>query len=440
MCRLCQGKFLTAFNRRSIACAAYTSSLCSPTHASERRVMQLLTAVIVIAVYAAIAVGYIPRLRMNRATIALAGAAALVAIGAIHEEEAYAALDMGTILLLGAMMVVNVNLRLAGFFRFVGSRTLRLARGPRVLLALVIVSSGVLSAIFLNDPICLMLTPLTVDLTRRLGRNPVPYLVGLATAANVGSTATITGNPQNMIIGQASAIPYLTFLAYLGPMALVGLLICWVVIVLAYPAEFRGMLPDVQLPPPRTFTPLLSRTLLVVLGLMIAFLAGAPIVTAACVAAAILLISRLNPTKLLDLDWSLLAFFAGLFVITGALATTGLSAQLFEAAAPVLQSGIPLFSLVVGVLSNIVSNVPAVLLLRPEIAAFPNPDQTWLALAMASTLAGNFTLLGSAATLIVAEVARAHGARLEFAAYLRAGVPITLLTMGFGVLWLELVW
>ena len=401
--------------------------------------MQIIIAIIVITVYAAIAVGGVPRLRMNRATIALVGAALLVVIGAIHEEEAYAAIDLGTILLLGAMMVVNVNLRLSGFFRVITSRTLQLAHGPRMLLALVIVSSGVLSAIFLNDPVCLMLTPLAVDLTRRLGRNPVPYLVGLAAAANVGSTATITGNPQNMIIGQASAIPFVTFLLYLGPIAAVGLFICWLVIVLVYPKEFRGQLPDVTLPPPRPFTPLMSRTLLVVVGLMIAFLVGVPVVTAACAAAALLLISRLNPIKLLHLDWDLLAFFAGLFVITGALATTGLSAMLFEWAAPVLKSSILLFSVVVAALSNIVSNVPAVLLLRPEIGSFPDPQQTWLALAMASTLAGNLTLLGSAATLIVAEVARAYGARLEFGAYLRAGIPITLLTLAFGVLWLELV-
>src|SRR5690606_36397020 len=150
-------------------------------------------------------------------------------------------------------------------------------------------------------------------------------------------------------------------------------------------------------------------------------------------------VSRLNPDKLLDHDWDLLAFFAGLFVITGALTTTGLSASLFESASPILQGGIPLFSLLVAVLSNLASNVPAVLLLRPEIPAFANPQQTWLALAMASTLAGNFTLLGSAAMLIVAEVARAHGARLEFTAYLRAGIPITILSLAFGIVWLEIV-
>lgn len=401
--------------------------------------LQGLTAFIVIVVYGAIAVGRVPYLGMNRATIALVGAALLVGIGAIHEEEAYQAIDMGTILLLGAMMVINVNLRLSGFFRLIARHTLQFAHTPRIFLALVIVASGVLSAIFLNDPVCLMLTPLVVDLTRRLGRDPIPYLVGLATAANVGSTATITGNPQNMIIGQASGIPYLTFLLYLAPVAVVGLLICWVVIVWAYPTEFRGQLTAVTLPPAKTYQPLLSRTLWVVLGLMIGFLVGAPIVTTACVAAALLLLSRLNPVKLLHLDWDLLAFFAGLFVITGALSTTGLSAILFEWTAPILQGGILWFSVVVGVLSNIVSNVPAVLLLRPEIGAFADPQQTWLALAMASTLAGNLTLLGSAATLIVAEVARTQGARLEFGAYLRAGIPITLLTMAFGIFWLEVV-
>src|SRR5215203_5833476 len=136
--------------------------------------MQFFTAVLIVAIYAAIAIGRVPRLRMNRATIALTGAALLVVIGAISEQDAMQSIDIGTILLLGAMMVINVNLRLAGFFRFVASRTLRYARTPRILLALVIISSGVLSAIFLNDPICLMLTPFIIDITRRSGRNPVP--------------------------------------------------------------------------------------------------------------------------------------------------------------------------------------------------------------------------------------------------------------------------
>ncbi|MBZ0280369.1 MAG: anion transporter [Anaerolineae bacterium] len=396
-----------------------------------------IAAAIVIATYAGIAVGFVPGLRMNRATIALVGAVALVAAGAISEHDALAAIDMGTILLLGAMMVINVNLRMAGFFRFVTSRTLRLAKTPHALLALVIFSAGVLSAIFLNDTICLMLTALVVDVTLRLKRDPLPYLIGLATATNVGSVATITGNPQNIIIGQSSKIPYLTFMAHLGPVALIGLVICWAVIVVVYRQKFRGKLPDAELPPPRPYTPLLARTGLVVLGLLIAFLMGAPIVTAACIAAGALLISRLRPGRLLALDWELLALFAGLFVVTGAIETTGISEAIFEQTASLIRGGILSLSLSTAVLSNVVSNVPAVLLLRPEVGTLPNAQQAWLTLAMASTLAGNFTLLGSAATLIVAEIAAVKGVKLGFMAFLRAGVPITILTLIVGMVWIS---
>lgn len=398
--------------------------------------MQLITLLLVLLTYAGVAFGQVPGLRMNRATIALVGAAALIFVGALTEEQAFHAIDIGTILLLAAMMVINANLRLARFFNLVGTQVLRIARTPRILLALVIVASGVLSAIFLNDTICLMLTPLVIDLTRRLRRDPVPYLIGLATAANIGSTATITGNPQNLIIGQSSGIPYVTFLAYLAPVALVGMAIAWVIIVLVYRAEFQGVLPSVELPDPEVFTPLLSRTVIVVLGLMVAFLAGLPIVSSACVAAGLLLISRLKPTKLLHIDWELLAFFGGLFVVTGAIEVSGLSEQLFSVLAPVLRGGVASLSLAAGALSNVVSNVPAVLLLRPEMAAMPDPQQAWLTLAMSSTLAGNLTLLGSAATLIVAELASVQGVRLGFVPYLRAGIPITLLTTLFGIVWL----
>lgn len=401
--------------------------------------MAWVAGVWIVLVYVGIAVGRVPWLRMNRASIALVGAVGLVVMGALTEEQALHAIDLETILLLGAMMVINVNLRLSGFFGWVAAFTVRRARTPKLLLAGIIAASGVLSAVFLNDPVCLMFTPVVVELALRLQRNPIPYLVGLAAAANVGSVATLTGNPQNIVIGQASGIPYLTFLGYLGPVALVGMAICWAVIVLAYPSEFRGVLPTPALPAPRIHRPLLGRTLWVVGGLLIAFLAGAPIVTAACAAAGVLLVSRLRPQKLLMLDWELLAFFAGLFVVTGAIEAIGLSAQLFGAFESVLKSGIPAFTLTTSALSNVVSNVPAVLLLRPEIASFPDPDQAWLTLAMASTLSGNLTLLGSAATLIVAEVAKGQGVTLGFGAYLRAGIPITLLTLGVGVVWLMAV-
>lgn len=395
--------------------------------------MLVFTLTIVLTTYAGVAVGYIPRLGMNRATIALVGAATLIAVGALSEDEAIAALDISTILLLGAMMIINNNLRLAGFFELIGGRVLKIAHTPRTLLALVILASGVLSALFLNDTICLMFTPLVTELTLRLRRDPIPYLIGLATATNIGSTATITGNPQNLIIGQASDISYLTFAAYLTPVALMGLLVCWIVIIVSFRHEFRGTLGTVDLPEPKIYTPLLNRTLMVVVGLLLAFLVGLPIVSAACVAAGLLLVSRLRPTKLLELDWGLLAFFGGLFVVTGAIEATGLSERLFDAIAPVMRGGVAPLSLVAAALSNMISNVPAVLLLRSEM----DSQQDWLTLAMSSTLAGNLTLLGSAANLIVAESAARQRVKLTFISYLKAGVPITLLTIFIGVVWLQ---
>lgn len=396
---------------------------------------QLLTAIIVLITYVAVAIGRVPGLRMNRATIALVGAASLIAVGALREEQAFAAIDIGTILLLAAMMVINANLKLAGFFNWVGRGVLRLAKTPGMLLALVIGASGILSAIFLNDTICLLFTPLVIRVTHRLQRDPVPYLIALAAAANIGSTATITGNPQNLIIGQASGIPYLTFLMYLAPVALAGLLICWLVIIWVFQAEFRTPLTPVELIEIYTYPPLLRRTGWVVIGLMIAFLAGLPIVSSACIAAGVLLVSRLRPTKLLDIDWELLAFFGGLFVVTGAIEITGISEDVFEVFAPVLEGGVVPLSLATAALSNLVSNVPAVLLLRSEI----DTQQGWLVLAMASTLAGNLTLLGSAANLIVAEIAAGRGVKVTFMAYLRAGVPITVLTILVGMVWLSVV-
>ncbi len=395
-----------------------------------------LTMLVILLTYAGVAIGQLPRLRMNRATIAIVGAAALLALGAISEQQAYDALDIGTLMLLFGMMVINVNLRMAGFFGLVGAAVLRLAKTPQALLALIVAAAGVLSALFLNDTICLMLTPLVVTLTRRLKRDPIPYLIGLAAATNVGSVATITGNPQNLIIGQSSGIPYLTFLLNLAPIAFVGLLIIWLVIVLLYRAEFRGQLGTAEMPAVRTYQPLLSRCLLVMLGLMVAFLFGLPIAPSAFIAASLLLISRLRPHKLMSLDWELLTFFSGLFIVTHTIEASGLGAALFEATAPILRGGIAQLSLITAALSNLVSNVPAVLLLRPEMAQFPNPQQAWLTLAMASTLAGNFTLLGSVANLIVAGIAARMGVRLTFGAYLRAGVPITILSLLFGVVWL----
>lgn len=402
--------------------------------------LQWVTTLFVFVTLAGVAIGRYPWLRMNRATIALVGATILIAIGAISLEGAYQSLDMNTLVLLFAMMVLNVNLRMAGFFRLVASEVMRLARTPRQLLALIVVTSGVMSAIFLNDTIVLMLTPLVLDIVLALGCNPIPYLIGLVSAANIGSAATIVGNPQNMIIGVSSGLSFTAFTGRLAPVSLVGLGVAWGVIVLVYREDFRPALfaePAAQ-PREAIYRPLLFKGMVATALMLIAFLAGAPIPLAALGAASLLLVTRrIKPERVFnEIDFTLLVFFAGLFIVTGAIEASGLSQRLFALGRPLASQGVASLSVVALVLSNLVSNVPAVLLFRPLVPQLPDPQGAWLTLAMATTFAGNLTLLGSVANLIVAEIARTRGVDLSFRAYLRAGPAITLISLLLGVLWL----
>jgi Na+/H+ antiporter NhaD/arsenite permease-like protein len=403
--------------------------------------VQLATAVIVALTLIGVAVGRWPWLKMNRATIALVGATILIAIGVIPLEQAFRAVDWNTIVLLFAMMVLNVNLRIAGFFHLVISRVVKLAQTPRRLLALVIGVSGVLSAVFLNDTIALMMTPLVLELALALRRNPLPYLVALVTAANVGSVAAITGNPQNMLVGISSGISFVQFTAALAPIALAGLGVIWLVMVLVYRAEFApAVLEGTPQLLPQEYRPLLRKSMLATALMLVGLIIGAPIPLAALVAAAILLISRRrDPEQVFqEIDWGLLVFFASLFVVTGAIETSGLGAGLFAWLRPWADGGPAKLTVVSLVLSNLVSNVPAVMLFRPVVPTLADPHTAWLTLAMATTLAGNLTLLGSVANLIVAEIARRRDVHLSFAEYLKAGTPIALVTLVLGVVWLSL--
>ncbi len=392
----------------------------------------VLTLLIVAATIIGIAVGRWPLIRADRTTIALIGSALLLGVGAISLEEAYAALDLDTILLLFSMMVINGSLFLSGFFSLITQRVVQFARGPRSLLALVIGASGVLSALFLNDTIVIMMTPIVLDVTRSLRRNPLPYLIGLAVAANIGSAATITGNPQNIIIGNTSKIPYLDFAIALTPTALIGLVICWVIVMLVYRDEFQGgtlTAPDVLRT--RIYRPLLRKAALVISLMLIAFLIGVPVPLAAFLAAAILLTTRrLRPERVFKIiDWNLLTFFAGLFVVTHALDVQGWTERLFITLRPLAQAGMIPFGIVSVILSNLISNVPAVLLLQGLVPAFADQQRAWLTLAATATLAGNLTLLGSVANLIMAELAARWGVRVTFSAYLKVGLPVTILTV-----------
>lgn len=390
-----------------------------------------------------IAIGRYPIIKSNRTTISLMGVALLVAARQVEFDKIPSYFDYDTLFLLFSMMVINANLKLAGFFTLAGQALVKIARTPRVFLAVEIVLTALLSALFLNDTICLMFAPLLLHLMDRLRRNPIPYLIALATASNVGSTATLTGNPQNMIVGVASGIPYLEFTLSLAPIALLGLGVIWLVLVKTYPRELGH---DHLTMPKETddeeiSRPLLYKTLMITTGLLAAFVAGAPIALAAFLAANLLLITRRHQPHLVfaEFDWSLLVFFAALFVVSGSLETSGVTRELIPLEALTQKMNILNLSAITAVLSNLVSNVPAVLLLKPVAAGLPNARMGWLTIASASTLAGNLTLLGSVANLIVAETAARWRVDLSFWEYTRPGLVITILTLAISVVWLSLL-
>jgi len=278
-----------------------------------------------------------------------------------------------------------------------------------------------------------------LNITIILKRNPIPYLMALATAANVGSAATIIGNPQNILIGIASKIPFTDFALALAPVSIVGMVIIWMVISFIYKKEFKKTtfekLPAEKI---RLLRPLLYKSVAAAIIMLGSFILGFSMPVAALGAASLLLITRrVKPERVFrEIDWSLLVFFIGLFIVTKTLDYIGVS-QILKGFIT-LNTGNEIVDLTIisVILSNLISNVPAVLVLRPVVETFVNPQMAWLTMAMATTFAGNLTLLGSVANLIVAESAKKGGVKLTFAEYLKAGIPITILTTIFGVLFL----
>ncbi|MEH1868568.1 MAG: anion transporter [Nostoc sp.] len=394
--------------------------------------MVVLRYLVIIITYIGLGLGYLPGLRMNRATIAIVGAAFLMALGVLDLPAAWGAIDYKTLIFLFGMMVISANLAASGFFQLALDYTIRRIHSPFGLLVVLTFGSGILSALFLNDTIALILTPLVVGITQLLKLKPIPYLLALAGATNLGSVATLSGNPQNILIGSFSGISYLDFAKALTPLALICLTIQVGLLWWLYP-EVRSLRPYLKVKPPRyhIFKPLLIKSLLITTGLLVAFLIGIPTAEVTLIAAALLLVTRrLKPERILQkVDWDLLLMFCGLFILTEGVQKLGS----LEWLSRFVDNPLSLLG-ITALLSNLVSNVPAVLLLHHLI---PHPDtRTWLLLAAASTLAGNLTLLGSVANLIVAEAVAKQGYRLTFGEHLRFGLPLTVITLMLTYFWI----
>ena len=389
--------------------------------------------------YLVLAIGRLPGFRVDRTGAAIIGASLMVAVNALTLQEAQQAINFDTIILLFGMMIVVANLQLSGFFSLVAERVVEHAHRPVLLLIAIVGVAGFFSAFFVNDTMCLVLTPLVLEITETLRRNPVPYLLAVAMASNIGSVATITGNPQNMMIGSFSGIPYRQFLATLGPIALAGLVLTVVVIYLAYHNEFQSHARvQVTLRPARVDRKLMWKSLIASFAMIVLFFAGWPVPKVAVVVGALLLITRrVNPEKVYRrIDWSLLVMFVGLFVVVAGGEKTSLEKDLATSAGRIHLENVYLLSAFSAVLSNLVSNVPAVLVFKPFAAHLGNPTQAWLTLAMSSTLAGNLTVLGSVANLIVIQQAR-RKVTIGFWEYSRVGAPIAILTLLLGAFWIQ---
>ncbi len=361
-----------------------------------------LATIIFVATYVALAIGRIPGLRVDRAGAALIGASLMVAAGVLKLDEAYHAINLDTIVLLLGMMIVVANLRISGFFGLASGWVVRHAHHPLTMLASLAIVSGGLSAFFVNDTVCLVLAPLVLEITTTLRRNPVPYLLAVAMASNAGSLATLTGNPQNMLIGSFSGIPYRTFSMALAPVAATSVVVCIAILFVMYRREFeRGPVVEIEAPPVELDRALLWKSLAVSLAMVACFFVGIPVAKVAIVAAAVLLlISRsVHPQDVYNqVDWPLLVMFAGLFIVVAGAEKSSLEGVLKSTAERAhLDNGASLTA-IAAVLSNLVSNVPAVLVFKPFLAHLSNPQLAWLRLAMASTLAGNLTILGRSRT------------------------------------------
>jgi Na+/H+ antiporter NhaD/arsenite permease-like protein len=394
-------------------------------------------------VYLGMILGGLPFLQLDRTGIALLGAIALVGLGVLAPEEAAGSIHLPTLLLLFSFMVISAQMRLGGFYSRITLEIAELPLSPPALLAAVIAVVGALSAVFSNDVVCLAIAPVLADACLRRRLDPLPFLLGLACAANVGSAATLIGNPQNMLIGQVLELSFLGyFLEALVPV-LLGLAATWGVIAWQARGKWITVLDDPaperrqeEAPYDRWQT---AKGLAVATALLAVFLfSSMPREVAALTGAGLLLMSRkLHSHKMLGLvDWELLILFIGLFVVNHALQQTGLTTAAMQALADAgvaLTEPGPLF-VVTLLLSNVVSNVPAVMLLLPAATEpFSGP-----LLALVSTLAGNLLIVGSIANIIVVDAARRRGIAIDWRSHARTGVPVALATLAITAGWFAL--
>ena len=378
--------------------------------------------------------------RLDRPSGALLGAVLMVITGVLTLDEAYRAIDFNTILLLLGMMLVIAYFKIANCFKYLSYLLITHARNSFLLLCFVSFSSGILSALFVNDTICLMFTPLLILALNQTKLNPIPFLIALATSSNIGSVVTLTGNPQNMLIGVFSKIPYADFTIHLLPIGLLSLManVCIIYLLFRKDINFKKM-DAIALIKPELDIKLTTKSLVVLFFIFLGFIfTGNLPLSAITGGLALLIISGTKPQHAMEkVDWTLLLFFSGLFIVVGGINKAGFLTLAHNAVEPYLgntaSSQIVHFSIFSVIASNLVSNVPFVLLSATWIDKFIDPKTMWYALAMSSTFAGNLTVMGSVANMIVLELSKEY-VHVGFWDFFKVGFTTTLVSTIIGIL------
>lgn len=387
----------------------------------------------------------LPKVNIDRPSAAFFGSIAMILFGVLTFEEAIRAIDFNTIALLLGMMIVIAVLEIDGFFTFIAEKTISLSKTRNQLLVIIIFITGIASAFLVNDAVVLLFTPVIIQICRSAKLNPVPYLIAEILASNVGSVMTITGNPQNILIGMQSGIHYSKFLLHLLPISIIGMILIVIIIKLFFSKEFRngsylqfqGNDFSYNFKSMKISVPIF---LLIITGFFLSHSFELSIPMIALVGASLILIlGKIKPSKVIkEVDWVLLLFFAGLFIVVQGIEKVGVLNQFIENT-PVsnnLEGLVSLHALSL-VLSQIVSNVPYTILMLPILKS-ASSDLLWLSLASAATLAGNATIIGAVANIIVIEVAKKYEIEIGFWQFFKVGIIITLITLLISILILYL--
>ena len=378
--------------------------------------------------------------KLDRPSGALLGAVLMVLCGVLTLDEAYRAVDFNTILLLLGMMLIIAYLKIANCFKYLSYLLITHARNSFLLLCFVSFSSGILSALFVNDTICLMFTPLLILALNQTKLNPIPFLIALATSSNIGSVVTLTGNPQNMLIGVFSKIPYLTFTFHLLPIGILSLIVNVLIIYIIFRKDINfKKLDSIELVKPELDVKLTMKSLVVLFFIFLGFIfTGNLPLSAITGGLALIIISGTKPQDAMEkVDWTLLLFFSGLFIVVGGINKAGFLTMTHNAVEPYLgktvSGQILNFSIFSVIASNLVSNVPFVLLSATWIDKFIDPKTMWYALAMSSTFAGNLTIVGSVANMIVLELSKEY-VHVGFWDFFKVGFITTVVSTIIGII------